>query len=431
MSRFIGLDLSELPVKWFNVLPHLLEPLPPVQDVIDDKGSRLEIMRKIRAQELLRQDRATEDWIDIPEEVRRKYIEIGRPTPLMRAYNLEKYLDTPARIYIKREDLLPTASFKLNTSIAQAYYAKQDGARGVVSETGAGQWGLGLAYACNIFNMECIVFWVKISYQQKMFRVMFAEMLGGTIYPSPSKMTKAGQQILAKDPDCYGSIGTGIAEAISFVMENSDKYKYCSGSNLPHVLLHQTVIGLETRRQLEKAGEVPDMLIACVGGGSNLGGFMNPFVPDKINKRGDALRLIGAESDAAPRLTKGKYQYDHADPVGLTPKVLSYSLGADYMPPPVHVGGLRQHNGSPIVGSLRHSGLLEAYSYSQGDAFKAGKTFIECERVIPAPETNHAIRATIDFALEAKRKREKKVIVMCFSGNGLLDLKGYKEVLKM
>jgi len=424
----VKLQEKDIPRKWFNVVPILPEPLPPMKDPNDNRGSRIEIMKKIGVKELLKQNDTMDQWVDIPEEVIERYIEIGRPTDLIRARNLEKYLESPAKIYIKREDLLPTASFKLNTSIPQAYYAKKEGAKGLVSETGAGQWGLGLAYACNIYKLECVIFWVKVSLEQKVHRAVFAKMLGAKIFPSPSSKTKAGKDLLAKDPTNYGSIGTGIGEATSFAMEEPS-FKYVSGSNLPHVLLHQTIIGLETKKQLDAIGEVPDQLIACVGGGSNLGGFMNPFIPDKL-KRGDSLRLIAAESDAAPRLTKGEYRYDHADPAGLTPLALSYTLGMDYMPPPVHVGGLRQHNGSPVVGLLKKNELIEAYSYSQEEAFTAGQLFTKCERIVPAPETCHAIKATIDFALEAKRKREKKIIVTCFSGNGLLDLKGYKAVLQ-
>lgn len=429
MDRFIHLHPDQLPDQWFNILPHLPEPLPPPEDVIDGKGSRIAIMKKIRLRHLQEQDTCQETWVDIPGPVLEKYREIGRPTPLMRARRLEKYLETPARIYIKREDLSPTSSFKLNSSLAQAFFATREGAQGLVSETGAGQWGVALAYACNLFGLQCVVFWVKVSYEQKAHRAMYAKILGAEIVPSPSPTTAAGRQILKEDPGCYGSIGTSIGEAISFSMEN-EAYKYVSGSNLPHVLLHQTIIGLETRRQLESIGERPDVLVACVGGGSNLGGFMSPFLFDK-RERGEDLRWVAAESDAAPRLTRGEYRYDHSDPVGLTPKSLSYTLGMDYMPPPTHVGGLRQHNGSPIIGSLKRGGLLEAYAYSQETAFDAGRTFVQCEGVLPAPETNHAIRATIDLALEAKKNREAKVIVMCFSGDGLLDIKGYQEVLKL
>ena len=426
-SNLIKLSDQEIPREWFNVQTVLPEPLPQAKDPEDGKESRIGLQQKIRVKALQEQDKSTDQWIPIPDDVITKYLEIGRPTPLYRARNLEKYLETPARIYIKREDLLPTHSFKLNTSIAQAYFAKQEGARGLVSETGAGQWGLGLSYACNLFDLECIIFWVKISLAQKQYRAKYAEMLGATIYPSPSNKTRSGREVLNKNPDHYGSLGTGIGDAISYCIDNP-KYNYVSGSNLPHVLLHQTIIGLETKKQLEIMDEVPDKLIACVGGGSNLGGFMNPFIPMKLES-GQELHPIGAESDAAPRLTRGNYRYDHSDPVGFTPLSLSYTLGMDYTPPPVHVGGLRQHSGSAVIGVLRHSNLLDAYSYSQEDAFKAGKVFIDCERFIPAPETCHAIKATIDFALEAKQKREEKVIVTCFSGNGILDLNGYIEVL--
>lgn len=421
------LKKNKIPTRWFNVLPVLPEKLPPLKDPDDGKESRIEVMKRIRIQELLKQDQATEQWIDIPQKVRDEYAKIGRPTQLMRAKKLEQYLDTPARIYIKREDMLPTSSFKLNTSIAQAYYAKKEGATALVSETGAGQWGLALAYACKIFDLKCLIFWVKVSCEQKRLRALATKLLGAEVFPSPSLKTEAGKQILKNIPNCSGSIGTAIGEAIETAQKDT-AYKYVSGSNLPHVLLHQTVIGLETKEQLKAIGECPDTLVACVGGGSNLGGFMNPFLPEKM-ERENSLTLIGAESDAAPRLTKGEYRYDHADPVGLTPQSLSYTLGMNYMPPPVHVGGLRQHNGSPVIGVLRHSGILEAHSYSQKEAFEAGRLFINCEGIIPAPETCHAIKEVINLAIEAKKTRKCRVIVMCFSGNGLLDLEGYAKVL--
>lgn len=416
-----------IPKKWFNVLPHLPEPLPPPKDPDNSRDSPIEVMKKIRLKKLLEQDQSEQTWIDIPEEVLTNYEKIGRPTPLYRAVGLEKYLDTPARIYFKREDVLPTGSFKLNSSLAQAYYAKEEGATGLVTETGAGQWGLAVAYACNFYDLKSVIFWVKVSQEQKVARATFTKMLGATVYPSPSQRTAAGRKILEKDPNCLGSIGTGIGEAINFAMDSPD-FKYVSGSNLPHVLLHQTVIGLETKEQLASLGEEPDQLVACVGGGSNLGGFMNPFLPDKL-KRGKDLEWIAAESDAAPRLTKGEYRYDHSDPVGLTPLSLSYTLGMDYMPPPVHVGGLRQHNGSAIIGLLRRHQLLDAYAYSQEEAFKAGKIFLDCERILAAPEACHAIRAVVDSALMAKKNGKEKVIVACLSGNGLLDMHGFQSVL--
>jgi len=423
----VTLNANEIPKKWFNAIPLLPEPLPLPIDPDDDRGSRLELMKRIRLEKLQEQDNSIDQWIDIPKEVIEKYIEAGRPTVLYRARELEKYLDTPAKIFVKREDSLPSGSFKLNTAIAQAYYAKNEGVLGLVTETGAGQWGVSLAYACKMFDIECLIYWVKVSLEQKVYRAALAELYGASILPSPSVKTMVGKEILSKDPTNYGSLGTAIGEAIYTAKENS-QYKYVAGSNLPHVLLHQTIIGLETKAQLLSIGEWPDELIACVGGGSNLGGFILPFLPEKL-EQGSKLQIIGAESDAAPRLTKGKYEYDHSDPSGLSPLTLSYTLGSNYMPPPVHVGGLRQHSGSAIIGVLRHNKLLEAKAYSQEEAFEAGRVFIQCEKFVPAPETCHAIKAAIDSALDAKRQNKKKTIVICFSGSGLLDLASYKKVL--
>lgn len=418
---------KNIPTQWFNVIPFLPEPLPPALDPDDGKESRIALMKKIRLRSLVEQDSMQEPFLDIPGEILDHYESIGRPTPLTRARSLEQYLQTPARIYFKREDVLPTASFKLNSAIAQAYFAKKEGAEGLVSETGAGQWGHALAYACNLYGLRCVIFWVKVSLGQKAHRAVLTKMLGAEVHTSPGEDTEAGREILGKYSDNPGSLGTSIAEAISYAA-TQPSMRYVSGSNLPHVLLHQTVIGQEARAQLADLDETPDALVACVGGGSNLGGFMNPFLPLKMESR-DSLRLVAAESDAAPRLTRGEYRYDHADPVGLTPLTLSYTLGRDYIPPPVHVGGLRQHSGSPIIGILRRAKILEAYSYSQEDVLKAGRTLIQCERIVPAPESCHAVKATIDLALEAKRKREKRVIVACLSGNGLLDLQAYHEML--
>lgn len=413
---------------WFNYLPHLPESLPPALDPPGQSESRLELMKKIRVKKLLDQDNPSEPFVEIPDDILSKYEEIGRPTKLYRARTFERYLDTPARIYLKREDSLPTLSFKLNSSIPQAYYARQEGAEGLVTETGAGQWGVGVAYAASYYRLKTVIFWVKVSKDRMASRVAFAKMLGAVIHSSPSSITESGREILAKDPECHGSIGTSIGDAISFAKDNRS-YKYISGSNVPHVLLHQTVIGQETRQQLKALGEVPSELIACVGGGSNLGGFMLPFLPDK-KELGTSLRFIAAESDASPRLTKGEYRYDHSDPIGVTPLVLSYTLGKEYMPPPVHVGGLRQHNGSPVIGLLRKNNLLEAFAYSQEEAFKAGQLLISTERILPAPESCHAIRAVIDFALEAKKRNSKdEVIVACVSGSGMLDINSYRAVL--
>jgi len=418
---------KDVQTQWFNYAPHLPAPIPPPIDPDDGKGSRIRVMEKIRIKEMCRQDHLQGEWVDIPAEVVSKYEQIGRPTQLYRARGLERSLGTPARIYLKREDILPTMSFKLNSSIAQAYYAKQEGAEGIVTETGAGQWGMAVAYSSNLYGLKSRIYWVKVSKERMPARVAATNMLGGEVYSSPSLNTDSGRKILEKDPECNGSIGTAIGDAINFSQDNLT-YRYISGSNLPHVLLHQTIIGLETKRQLEEIGERPDKLIACVGGGSNLGGFMLPFLPEK-KAWGDSLRLIAAESLASPRLTQGEYKYDHSDPMGVTPLILSYSLGKDYMPPPVYVGGLRQHNGSAVIGLLRKHNLLEAYAYGQKDAFRAGQLLISTERIIPAPESCHALLSIINFAQEAKKNGKSEVIVGCLSGSGLLDLDAYKQVL--
>ena len=417
----------DTPKEWLNVISCLNTPLAPIHDVVDKLGSRIEIMSKIRVKALLEQDNSLDTYIRIPQDILDTYEIIGRPTPLVRAINLEKYLDTPANIYIKREDLLPTGNFKLNTAIAQIYYAKQEGAKSLVTETGAGQWGLSVAYTCNMMGLSSKIFWVKISQSQKKYRDILIKLLGGEVIASPSNITKAGKEILKNNPNSNGSIGSGIAEAISYALENTS-YKYISGSNLPHVLTHQTIIGLETKRQLEYLDEHPDVLIACVGGGSNLGGFMFPFI---TKNRDNMPELIGAESHASPRLSRGEYRYDHSDPLGLTPQTLSYTLGSNYKLPQNHVGGLRQHNGSPIIGNIRKEGILNVKSYTQEETFKAGQLFTKCEGYLPAPETNHAIKAVIDYALKCKKEKKKKNIVMCFSGSGLLDLSGYGEILKI
>lgn len=426
-KNMIFLKEQDLPTQWLNIKSVLPEKLPPLKEPNDDRGSRLETIKKIRTKAMLEQDGTEEKWVNIPGEVLDKYIQVGRSTPLMRAVELEHYLDTPAKIYIKREDFLPTHSFKLNTAIPQAYYAKKENVKGLISETGAGQWGLSLSYACNMFDVETIVFWVRISMEQKPFRKYWSEMLGGKIYPSPSSLTSSGRVLLEENPNSYGSLGTAIGDAISYTLEN-EGYKYASGSNLNHVLLHQSVIGLETYKQLEIAGDMPDTVIACCGGGSNLGGIMAPFIQAKVENP-SKIKLLAVESNASPRLCKGEYKYDFSDPVGITPLTLSYTMGHDFMPPASHVGGLRQHNGSPMVGLLRHKEILDAVAYDQEEIFEAGKLFTKLYGSIPAPETCHAIKATIDEALSAKINNEKKTILMCFSGNGLLDLNGYIEVL--
>ena len=353
------------------------------------------------------------------------YSRVGRPTPLMRAYELEEYLQTPAHIYIKREDYMPTHSFKINSAIAQTYYAKKEGFKGVVSETGAGQWGLALSYAAAMNGLSTHFFWVKVSKHQKPMRADWCKLFGANIYESPSTITTTGRRILEQDINCPGSLGISIGEAIEFASQHPE-YAYVSGSNLCHVIMHQTIIGLELKKQLKKLGVKPDAFVACCGGGSNLGGFMGPFIFDEeYNKN---TTFLAVESDAAPRLTKGEYKYDTADPYGFTPMSKSYTLGRDYIPVANHVGGLRQHNGSPIIGVLRNEGLLDAVDYSQKSALEAGVIFSKLYGVLPAPESSHALKGTIDLALKAKKEGVKTTIVMCLSGNGILDMSAYKTL---
>jgi tryptophan synthase beta chain len=410
-----------LPTRWFNLIPHLPEPLPEVRDP-EQQPSRIAVMNRIRLKTMQNQDRLTEPWVDIPDGLLDRYQEIGRPTPLMRARQLESYLDTPAQIFIKREDLLPTGSFKLNSSTAQAYFAQQEGAEALVTETGAGQWGHAVAHACRVYGLRSVIFWADVSARQKPQREALIRWLGSTVYSSPSDETSVGRTL--RDRGTLGSLGSAIGEAVTFAEEHHD-FRYISGSNHPHVLLHQSVIGLETQTQLGQLGERADKLIACVGGGSNLGGFMGPFLPEK-KQRGEELRLIAAEAATAPRLTKGQWSYDHADPLGVTPLAKSYTLGRNYQLPETHVGGLRQHNGSPVVGLLRKHGVIEPYAYEEKEIFEAGHLFLRTEGIVAAPESCHALRAAIDHALEAKRQRRRENIVVCLSGSGLLDLAGYQ-----
>jgi tryptophan synthase beta chain len=420
-------QLTEIPTQWFNALPFLPVPLPSPIEPEDGGASRLALMDRIRLPGLKAHDQSTAPYVDIPGDVLSAYRAIGRPTPLTRARSLERALQTTAKIYLKREDCLPTGSFKLNSAIAQAHLACTNRIEHLVTESGAGQWAHALAYACNMFGCKCSVFWVRVSMAQKQYRRALVELLGAKVHASPSRLTASGRALLEKDPSCPGSLGTSIGDAIQYVSDHPES-RYVSGSNHLHVLLHQTVIGLETKAQLRALGEAPTHLVACCGGGSNLAGFMTPFLPEKTANP-DSLRLLAAESNAAPRLTSGQYRYDHADPGGLTPLTKSYTLGSDYMPPANHVGGLRQHSGSPVIGVLRHAGLLEARAYAELEAFRAGELLVSTERILPAPESCHAICGIIDLVEEARHSRSSPTIVACVSGSGLLDLCCYSSVL--
>ena len=421
----ITLSEKEIPKKWYNIAADLPVELPAPDQT--EKGKQLENLPKIFSKGVLEQEMSTKRWIEIPKEVRKVYKMIGRPNPLFRATRLEDHLDTPAKIYYKREDYPPTGSHKLNTAIAQAYYAKQDGVDRLTTETGAGQWGTALSLACSMMDLECTVYMVKVSFQQKPYRKTIMQIYDGEVIPSPSERTEFGKKILAEDPDHPGSLGIAISEAIEEALEYDNVY-YSLGSVLNHVLLHQTVIGLETKKQMEKIGEDPDVIVGCVGGGSNFGGAVFPFVKDQLDEKIDC-KFITAEPSSCPTLTKGEYKYDFGDTAGLTPLLKMYTLGHDFIPPSVHAGGLRYHGMSPLIALLVHEGIVEARSVKQNDIFKSGTTFAQCEGVVPAPETCHAIKIGIDEALECKKKGEEKNIIINFSGHGMLDLKGYDDYI--
>ncbi|NJP67809.1 TrpB-like pyridoxal phosphate-dependent enzyme [Streptomyces sp. ventii] len=409
-----------VPSAWLNFRGLLPEEMPPPRD--REGVASLELAARIRLRAIREQERSREPLLPIPEEVRRRYEEMGRPTRLTRATALERHLGTPARIYLKREDTLPTGSFKLNSAMAQAYFASREGVRTLVTETGAGQWGHAVQYAARLHGLESIVFWSGVSARQKTARRVVLSMLGATVHESPSALTAAGRAVRASGRHTAGTLGTAIGDAVSYASEHPE-VRYVSGSNLPHVLIHQSVIGLETRDQLAALGEEPDVLVAAVGGGSNLMGLMAPFLERK-RARGAGLRLIGAESAAAPRLTRGTWRYDHADPGMLTPLSKSYTLGLDHELPETHVGGLRQHSGSTAVGVLRSAGWLEAVAYEERDIFETGRLVLRLEGFLPAPESCHALRAAIEEAAAARRPT---VIVACVSGHGLLDVEGYLD----
>ncbi|NVD98808.1 TrpB-like pyridoxal phosphate-dependent enzyme [Massilia sp. BJB1822] len=416
---------EELPAQWYNFLLDLPKPLPPVEDVHVPPSA--EIMAKIRPVELLRQNAPSEPWVAIPDPVRERLLQIGRPTPLRRALALEAALQTRARIYIKREDTLVTGSFKVGTAVAQAYYAKEEGRDSLVSETGAGQWGMSLALVSQMFGLKCKIFMTRCSLEQKRYRDHYMRLLGTEVSPSPSRSTEIGRRLLEQHPGHPGTMGTAISEAIETALATPGA-AYLSGSNVNHVHLHQTLLGQEVRAQLALAGEHgPDQLIACVSGGSNLCGFMLPFLPDK--KAGRAVSFLGAESTAAPRLTQGTYEYCSSDPAGYTPRVLAYSMGPDFIPLPVHAGGLRQHNSSPLVSLLRKEGLLDATAIEEREAFEAGRLLLRTEGFLVAPESAHAVAAAIQAALRARADGSDPCIVVLGSGSGMLDLEGYRQVL--
>ncbi|MDD1774817.1 MAG: TrpB-like pyridoxal phosphate-dependent enzyme [Methanobacterium sp.] len=422
----ITLSEKDTPKKWYNIAADLPVEFPEYSQT--DEGKQLENLPKIFSKGVLQQELSTDRYIEIPKKVREVYKMIGRPSPLFRARGLEDHLDTPAKIFYKREDMSPTGSHKLNTAIAQAYYAKEDGVERMTTETGAGQWGTALSLACRLLDMECLVYMVRVSFKQKPYRKTIMQMYDGKVIPSPSNTTEFGKKMLEKDPNHPGSLGIAISEAIEVAL-NDDKTYYSLGSVLNHVMLHQTVIGQEMQMQMAKIDATPDIMVGCVGGGSNFAGATFPFIKDKLSGDLDC-EFIAVEPSSCPTLTQGEYKYDFGDTAGLTPLIKMYTLGHDYVPPSVHAGGLRYHGMSPLVALLAHEKIIESRSVTQIDVFESNKIFAQTEGVIPAPETGHAVKVGIDEAIKCRKTGEDKNIIINFSGHGLLDLQGYDDFLE-
>ncbi|MGD1060314.1 MAG: TrpB-like pyridoxal phosphate-dependent enzyme [Methanomassiliicoccales archaeon] len=423
----VTLGIEDIPKKWYNIVADLPEKLPPPLHPGTKEPAKFEDFRAIFPDEIIRQEMSEERFIDIPDEVRSALVMLNRPSPLVRAVRLEKALNTPAKIYFKREDLSPTGSHKPNTAIAQAYYNMKAGTENLTTETGAGQWGSALALACSIFGLNCEVFMVRVSYDQKPYRRYVMETYGAKVHPSPSMLTDFGKKLLEKDPENSGSLGIAISEAIETCVKAKNT-KYSLGSVANHVMLHQTVIGQELVKQLEMIDTVPDYMIGCVGGGSNFAGFAFPMIGLKAKGKIDT-EFIAAEPVAVPSLSEGEYRYDFGDTAGMTPLFKMYTLGHDFMPSPIHAGGLRYHGMAPTVSLCTKLGYVKPMAIDQKETFSAGIMFARTEGIIPAPESTHAIRAAIDIALKAKKDNEKKTIVFNLSGHGLLDMSGYASYL--
>ena len=423
----VSLDVEEIPKRWYNLaadVPGLEPPLNPVTG----EPAKSEDFSQIFCKEIVRQEGSTRRFIDIPEEVRDNLIQLNRPSYLQRAYRLERALKTPAKIYFKREDGSPLGSHKGNTALAQAYYNAEDGIHTLTTETGAGQWGTALAMVSNMFDIDTTVFMVRGSYNQKPMRKTLMHMYGAKVYSSPSEYTEFGRRILKEHPDTSGSLGIAISEACELAVKDESTC-YALGSVLNHVMLHQTVIGLEAQAQMEKAEIVPDVMIACAGGGSNFAGFTFPEIHRKIQGRSEC-DIVAVEPKAAPSLTQGEFRYDFGDTAGMTPLLMMYTLGHDFIPKGIHAGGLRYHGMSPLVSAAYEQGLCRAVSYDQPETFGAGVLFAKHEGIVPAPESNHAIKAAIDEALRCRATGEEKTIVFCLSGHGLVDLYGYDQYME-
>jgi tryptophan synthase beta chain len=424
---FVILDPDEIPTAWYNIQTDLPEPLPPPLDPTTLKPIDPKLLERIFAKELIRQEVSTERFIKIPEEVLEAYLRLPRPTPLYRARRLERFLKTSAKIYFKCENFSPTGSHKANTAIAQAYYNKEQGIRRLVTETGAGQWGTALAYSCMLFGLKCRIYMVRVSYLQKPGRKTIAQLYGAEIFPSPSDQTEFGRRLLKENPNHPGTLGIAISEAIEDTLTHEDT-RYSLGSVLNHVLLHQTIIGLEAKKQFEIIGEYPDVVCGCIGGGSNYAGFCYPFMMDKLKGKTDT-EFVACESKAVPHTTKGVYTYDFGDTAQMTPLLKMLTIGHNYACPPIHAGGLRYHGMAPSISYLIHKGYMRSVAFHQNEVFQAAKILAQTEGLITAPETAHSLKFVIDEALRCRETGERKVIAMNYSGHGLLDLSAYEQFL--
>ncbi len=423
----IILKADELPDKWYNIIPDLPEPLPPPMDP-PEGYSRVNELPNLLVGECLKQEMSDQRWIPIPEGIRELYLSAGRPRPLFRAKKLEEKLGTPAKLYYKSEFFSPTGSHKVNTALAQAYYAKQQGFERLTTETGAGQWGNALAYAASLNDLDCTVFWVRAVYRWKEQRLKFMQMFGAEVYASPSNHTEFGRKLYKENPNHDGSLGIAISEGLEDA-KNDPKAVYCLGSVLNHVMLHQSIIGIETMKQMEIIGEYPDIVISCLGGGSNFGGIALPFMGDVLTKKAE-IKFIAAQSEAAPNL-QGEYKYDFADYAEKTPMLKMYTLGHQISMVPIRGDGLRYHGCSPILSLLRNLGYIDtiAYPTDEKHVFERAREFVQTEGFIPAPESAYSVACAIDEAIKCKKENEAKTIVFNVSGHGFLDMEGYADIL--
>ena len=423
-KKFV-LSESEMPTALYNIVADMPNKPLPALDPQTKQPVTEESLCRIFGEELVRQELSTERFIEIPEEVQELY-KIWRPTPIVRAYNLERMLDTPAKIYFKNEGTSPAGSHKPNTAIPQAYYNAKQGIKYLATETGGGQWGSAMSLACQYFNIDLRVYMVRVSCEQKPYRRLLMNAWGANVIPSPSMTTDFGRKVLAEDPNCSGNLGIAISEAVESALQHGDTTRYCLGSVMNHVLLHQTIIGEEAIRQMEMAGDEPDVVIGCFGGGSNFAGMGFPFIRRNLCE-GKKTRVVAVEPASCPKLTRGEFQYDFGDTAGMTPMMPMFTLGHTFQPSDIHAGGLRYHGAGPIVSQLYKDGLMEAQSVQQLETFSAGMLFANSEGIIPAPESCHAIAAAIREAKQAKEEGREKTILFNLSGNGMIDLYAYEQ----